>query len=118
MAGICAIEGVTGFVRAFSTIEVAGKPMDVSLPVALRPDDLSPIMQAELMGELDYTRAAREAREPRSTIVEGDRVKVRAGKWKGYLGRVVGMAKRKLVVETDWCRMEFKPDEVELAAAA
>lgn len=118
MPAVGMIEGVTGFVRAHAVIDVRGVPTEVYWPVALRDNDLSPIMQAEIMGELDFTRAAKEAREPRSKIEEGDRVKVRSGKWKGYLARVIATAKRKIVVETDWCKMEFKPEELELASAA
>lgn len=112
-AAIREVEGVTGFVRASSEIEINGVPTLVSMPVALAPNDLAPIVLAEIFGGLDYTRKPEEWQPER-----GDRVKVKSGKWKGYLARVLSVAKRKVIVETDWCKMEFQDHELELAQAA
>lgn len=113
LAAIREVEGVTGFVRASTEIEINGVPTLVSMPVALGRNDLAPVILAEIFGDLDYSR------EPESWKPDrGDRVMVKSGKWKGYFARVLSVAKRKVIVETEWCKMEFQDHELELAKAA
>jgi transcription antitermination factor NusG len=98
---VLAVEGVHDFIRDYDKRE----------PVKLVENALVPVLLAELFGELDYTR------KPETwTPAIGDRVKVRSGKWKGYLGSVLSLSKRKAILDTKWCRMEIDPGDLEAAA--
>lgn len=88
--------GVVGFVCAVLEAEVAGAPMRLKTPAALPPDALVAVVLAELWGELDHSRV-RAAWTPE----RGERVRVSAGKWRGYLGRVLSVGKRRAVMELE-----------------
>lgn len=97
---ILAIEGVHDFIRDYDKRE----------PVSLVSDALVPVVLAELFGDLDYTR------KPATWTPErGDKVKIRSGKWKGYLGSILSLSKRKAIIETQWCKMEVTHEELEAA---
>lgn len=70
-----------------------GPGLSAMVPITLRLSDLDPILKAEAEGELDY--AAKATYSPQL----GDSVLVRSGKWKGFLGRIVALSKRKLTLE-------------------
>lgn len=97
---VLAIEGVHDFVRDWDQRE----------PVRLVADALVPVVLAEMFGDLDYTRKPATWKPER-----GDKVKVRSGKWKGYLGSVLSLSKRRAIIETQWCRMEVQTEELEAA---
>lgn len=94
-----AVDGVHDFIRVDLT------------PLALPIGALDPIMAAEWSGDLDY--AAQQGYEPQ----RGDRVRVRSGKWKGYLARVLSVAKRKVLLEpeTGLGRLNIEPHHLEAA---
>lgn len=94
------VEGVYDFVRADRT------------PVVLAANALVPVLLAEMFGELDYTRKPAEWRPER-----GDRVRVKSGKWKGYLGRVLSLSKNKAIMELEtWGKLTVDPGALEAAA--
>lgn len=80
-----AVEGVHDFIR----YELAGERIPLPVPFGL----MEPIIAAEWDGALDYATLA--AYEPQ----RGDAVRIRSGKWKGFLGRVVSMAKRRVILD-------------------
>ena len=81
------------------------------VPMRLAPNALVPILLAEICGELDYTR------EPAPWVpARGDPIRVIGGLWRGYLGSIVSVGKRKLVVSFKGVRKEFAPGDLELAA--
>lgn len=98
------VDGVQDFIRYARNGEM------VPLPMALTA--LDPIIEAEAAGLLDL--ASQEGYEPQ----RGDRVRVKSGKWKGYLARVLSVAKRKVLLEPEkgLGRWEIKADQLEAAA--
>lgn len=100
---VMAVEGIHDFVRDYARRE----------PVALPDNALIPVLLAEAFGDLDYTRKPEQWRPQRH-----DRVKVRSGKWKGYLGRVLSVAKRKAILdlETGFGKLTIDPEALEAAA--
>jgi transcription antitermination factor NusG len=96
------VDGVYDFVR---------ESTERRRPVALGPNDLAPVVLAELFGDLDYTRREKEYKPQR-----GQRVKVKSGKWKGYFGSILSVAKRKSLVETQWCKLEIEAEHLQLDA--
>lgn len=80
-------------------------------PLKLHDNALVPILLAEMFGGLDYTKTPPAYRPER-----GDKVKIRGGKWSGYMARVLSVSKRKAIVETQWCKLEVEPEQLEAAA--
>jgi transcription antitermination factor NusG len=82
-APILAIEGAYDFVRSA-----------ILAPVTLALNALDEIIAAEWSGALDYV--------PHVYIAQrGDHVRIRSGKWKSYLGRVLSLNKSKALMEFD-----------------
>jgi transcription antitermination factor NusG len=81
-------------------------------PASVSPEALQAVFLAELFGELDYTRKP-EAWQP----TRGERVKVKAGLWKGYIAKVLSMTKTAAVLQPEkGGRLKVKLDELERAA--
>jgi transcription antitermination factor NusG len=106
--------------EAFGTILGAGEVHDfvryttnagVREPLRLHADALVPILLAEAFGALDYTKTPPVFKPER-----GDKVKIKSGKWSGFLARVLSVSKRKAIVETQWCKLEVEPEHLEAAA--
>jgi transcription antitermination factor NusG len=89
---VLAVEGAHDFVRWPVEIETPGGPIIALRPVPLSLSMLDPIICAEAAGELDY--ASQETFSPQL----GDVVTVKSGKWKGFLGRIVALSKRKMTI--------------------
>lgn len=109
----CAPEGFTA-VRAIGAAEDFLRytnPMGERVPLRFRPEDLAPIIWAELFGDLDHTRTP-AAWQPR----RGDTVRVSGTMWKGYLAKIVSVGKKKVTVDLGNCRKEFLAGDLELAA--
>jgi transcription antitermination factor NusG len=96
--GVLCIDGVYDFIR--------GENRE---PVKLWADALVPVVLAEIFGDLDYTRNREVVYRPQ----RGDKVRIRSGKWKGYLGSVLSLSKRKALLETPWCKLEIEHDALE-----
>jgi len=96
------------FVRYVAEREIAGEVFMVSTPVPLALSALDPILAAEVEGELNYIPVEYRAQQ-------GDRVRVTSGKWKGFLGRVISVGKRKvsMSIEKGIGRMEVDATALE-----
>lgn len=105
---LCIVGALGDFVCYIAEQEVAGVVFTVSTPVQLAIGALDPILAAEVEGELDYVPVEYRAQQ-------GDRVRVKSGKWKGFLGRVISVGKRKasMSIEKGIGRMEVDLDALE-----
>lgn len=99
-----ACEGAFDVVRYASNGEPARMPRNALLWLLL----------AEIFGDMDHTRVPAAYRPDR-----GDRVTIKAGKWRGYVGRIISVGKRKSLLEPDkgFGRWEVENAALELAAA-
>lgn len=100
------------FVRWPQEIDTPAGPIIALRPIVLGLGLLDPILYAEAVGELDY--ASRETHAAQL----GDRVLVRSGKWKGFLGRVVALSKHKLTLEGEkgtLGRLQIEPEHLSQA---
>jgi transcriptional antiterminator RfaH len=81
-------------------------------PVRVPDNALVPVLLAEVFGDLDFTR------KPKAYVpLRGDRVMIKAGKFRGYLGRIIAVGKRKAKLEMDkGGRMEVEMEAMERAA--
>ena len=99
---VAAIDGVVGFLRG---ITPAGNRYPLALPAA----DLEQLRQAEARGDFDLRRPDNPRLNP------GDVVRITAGLWRGYLGRLLHQAERRAVVEGPWGRLTLDPQLLEVA---
>jgi transcription antitermination factor NusG len=80
-------------------------------PVTLPANALVPVVLAEVFGDLDHTRKPKPYKPER-----GQQARVKSGKWKGYLGRILSVGKHKVLMETKWCKLEVGAEDLEKAA--
>jgi transcription antitermination factor NusG len=72
------------------------RPDGSRAPAPINPADLRDIFLAELFGELDLTR------QPEAwTPGRGERVMVKTGIWKDYIGKIIRMSKRECWIEPE-----------------
>ena len=92
-----------GFLRGLT-------PTGERRPLAMPHDDLVPLVLAELCGDLDHRIPAKPLLE------DGAEVRVNAGMWRGYMGRLLHQAAgRKVVVAGSWGRLTLDPQLLEVA---
>ena len=85
----------------------------VRCPLRLADNVLAPIVLAEMFNALDFTDKTPPAYRP----AKGERVKVSGSKWKGYIGRVLSVSKRKAKLDVEGGgRLEVDLRELEAAA--
>lgn len=108
-------EGSFGAVRAVGSAEdfIRGAPdaLGVRHPIRLANNALVPVVLAEAYGDFDHSR-----QPPPWEPSRHDTVRITAGLWKGYLGTITSIGKKKVLVETKWCKLEIPAGELELAA--
>lgn len=102
---ILALDGAFDFVR----VEMED---GVRYPAAMDSRQLQWLFLCELYGELDHTRKPKEYKPER-----GDRVRVRSGKWAGYVGRIISVGKRKTLMqfERGLGKVELQAEHLEAA---
>lgn len=83
----------------------------VKVPLRFNAADLAPIVWAELFGDLDRTRVP-PPWEPK----RNDRIRVASGLWRGYLGSIISVGNKKLLVQIERAKLEFSASDLELAA--
>lgn len=98
-----ACDGFSRFVRYMGSEEPAKMARGALLSVFL----------AELFGELDHTRQP-EAYKP----TRGDAVVIKSGMWRGHIGRIISVGKRKSLLQPldGFGRWEVQNEVLELAA--
>lgn len=81
-------------------------------PASVSAKGLQAVFLAELFGDLDYTRQP-ELWQP----VKGERVRVKASVWRGYIGKVLSLTKREAWIEPDkGGKLKVRIEELERAA--
>lgn len=82
------------------------------IPRPLAPNDLVPLILAELFGEFDHTR------EPKAwTPSRGDMVRIVRGRWQGFIGRIISVGRRRdAIIDAKWCRMNVQTKDLEAVA--
>ena len=99
------LETVYGFVA--NTL-----PDGTRTPAQVNPSDLRSLFLAELFGEMDFTRIP-GAWEPS----KGERVRIKSGRWREYIGKILRMSSREAWIEPDKGGvLRVKLDELEAAA--
>lgn len=88
------------------------RPAPGAMPSRVPANDIAPILLAEIFGALDHTK------EPKAyTPAKGDRVRVIAGMFKDYIGKVIWASKVEASIEPDrGGRVTLKLNELEIAA--
>ena len=82
-------------------------------PAKMARGALMDVFLADLFGELDHTRQP-EAYKP----TRGDAVVIKSGMWRGYIGRIISVGKRKSLLQPldGFGRWEVQNEVLELAA--
>lgn len=105
LAKIRDLETVYGFVA--NTL-----PDGTRTPAQVNPSELRSLFLAELFGEMDFTR------DPESWKPSlGERVRIKSGMWREYIGKILRMSSREAWVEpAKGGSVRVKLDELEAAA--
>lgn len=99
------VPAVYAFVQSLS-------PSGERRPASVPPQGLQAVFLAELLGDLDYTRQPDQWKPAR-----GERVRVKASVWRGYIGKVLSLTKREAWIEPEkGGKLKVRIEELERAA--